>query len=763
MSLKNKKIAGNETVKSYKFKALLTKEQHDILLSTITLYQECYNRLSDAIAERLTSVTIGEMGRSIYGKRKKDSTYYQLSQMEENRDLPLYALFGKQFKGDPNSADNIVANYFKLCTDFESCGENPLGISTTAFETHGYITSLIANYRSSFTKIKPSVSKKKIDGSSPEDEINSQVIYEMASGSLFSPEDWKRKMEYIREKGCKEEYMQRMETLYEKYVSDADKFNGKYSELQACEISEFGGCHMSGTNMAMTFSQIFKSTSGISHPEGSCDICYPIALKGKKFTFRLMGNRQVSRYDGGSVRDAFDITKRFGKSLTIQYRKGVFYFILSATVPYEKKGSDVSKAVGVDINEKHMLMATSIVDKGKLKGYVNLYREFLNDPEFKSMLDKEELKTYSGIAKTVNFLPIELNLLYSRYAYRKGFIGNVKSVKLEKRMTEIMKGLSRSLENVNDEGKRYIDYTLQFRAHCVSYFILKTKYWELQKAYDIEQGYSDASTASMSTMDRRRIDEAFRKTKPAIELLKKMEGTIQDIRGCRDNIIAYAYRTFRENGYDTVSLENLESSNFEKSRTGFPTPESILSRHGFLGKTIEDAKGGYEDLIERNLYAFRFDDDGKIVSASYSDKGNELYYRTQFYNQFLKMAGFAGIKDKFVLFSNNDATNIILCPPFFSSQMDSISHCICVGKDGKMLGKRDVRKTQEKHINGLNADYNAGCNLMFIATDPVASRLFCGKGTRKYGKPFRDSSVKNKETMFVMLKKQGMVKEFVEK
>ena len=231
-------------------------------------------------------------------------------------------------------------------------------------------------------------------------------------------------------------------------------------------------------------------------------------------------------------------------------------------------------------------------------------------------------------------------------------------------------------------------------------------------------------------MDKRRTENPFRNTLVANELLEKKNNVKQDINGCLSNIINYVYKVFEQNGYNIIALENLENSNFEK-RQVLPTIKSLLKYHKLENQNINDIKASdkIKEYIENGYYEFITNENNEIVDAKYTAKGDIKVKNANFFNLMMKSLNFASIKDEFVLLSNNGKTQIALVPSEYTSQMDSIDHCIYMTENDKgkivKVDKRKVRTKQERHINGLNADFNAANNIKHIVTNEKWRKVFC--------------------------------------
>jgi hypothetical protein len=290
----------------------------------------------------------------------------------------------------------------------------------------------------------------------------------------------------------------------------------------------------------------------------------------------------------------------------------------------------------------------------------------------------------------------------------------------------------------------------------VSYFILKEKYYEKQKEYDIEMGFVDDSTESKESMDKRRSENPFINTPVANELLEKMNNVQQDINGCMDNIKIYVHKVFEQNGYNIIALENLENSNFEKRRELYSI-KYLLDK--LKNQNINDIKASdkIKEYIEKGYYELITNENNEIIDAKYTTKGDIKVKSAEFFNLMMKTLHFASIKDKFVSLSNNGKIQIALVPSEYTSQMDSIDHCIYMTENDKgklvKVDKRKVRTKQERHINGLNADFNAANNIKYIVENEKWRKVFCTPQKAKYNTPTLDATKKGQFRILEELKK----------
>lgn len=759
-------------MKSFKLKIDEEKLSFD-LRSAIEEYQKYYNDLSDWICANLAEPVKDVLLPYIENNGKQSTRYGQ--SVISKQDMLLYQFMNVADDQDLNNALFEAISALNV-EKYKGKNNNIIGISESDYRRNGYVKCVIANYKSSLDKIKPKVKRSKVDENSDDEKLLLNTIYEITTHEDFDTlEGWCKYIEYLRIKDVNETLMARMTLLKEFFETHASEVLSKYEELSIERLKNFNGCHRNDNKFSMTINSGTKAPYTIKPIDWKCgyEMTLRCGRKNGKTTINVYGNKQLSSYDkSGSRVEKSDVINNMAHCITFTYENGSLYAIVSVNTDFTKNNFCIdeienAKVVGVDVNSKHMLLATNIVDNGAIEGYVNIYGELLKDKGFVEAVKKNpylSLKTFEELAKFVTFCPIEAETLYLR-AYGDDDV--------EKSIQVVLDKLQRKYQGVDTQKRNYIAFTKMLRSKLKSYFKLYKAYQKEQQAYDLAMGYVDESTKSATTMDRRRFESVFKDTPQAIELNKKMSNIEQDIIGCRDNIIEYAYRIFSMNGYKVLGLENLTSSNFEKFKL-IPSTISLLEYHQWKGKTLSEIS-----MVEKEMklyakfgenYELIMDDNQRIKDIQLTKNGTIAYDKPLFYNLILKKVNFAGIKDKFIQLSNNGKIGVVLVPAFYSSQMDSINHKMYVTNDEKkgttkIIKKHMVRSKQEKHINGLNADFNAARNIAHMISDKDWRELFCTfkiytpkeKNRNGYGKPIMTSSTKNVYTMVNRIKKMNAI------
>ena len=638
--------------RSYVFKSnVSTNDIISLFEPAINEYIKLYNKVSDFICDNLTKMTIGDLANYI---TNKESGYCKFVLNEDIKDLPLYKIFSMNLSSAQKThVDNALYETIKALNIDEYNGKNVLGIGSTYFRRWGYIKSVISNYRTKFSTLKPSVKYSKINvSSSTEQEIKSQVIYEVVNCKIESESDFENLITYLknREKP-NEEKIKRLEFLFKYYKAHKDEIKEFIENYAVESLKSFNGCRRTGYRKTMTI-QIEKMSIENS---GLSSYILRIFINKNPYDIKLMGNRQTVKVDDSGCRvNLVDISSIHGTDLTFEVKNNTLFITLSSKKNYSKKETKINKVLGIDINTKHSILATSITDNGKVKGYINIYAELLKNKDFVSTLNKEELAYYTEMTKFVSFGLLECPSLFERVSnqYDKKNNESATDEKLLKREIAISQTLDRLANEYRDKDCKiasYIDYTKMLRSKYKSYFILKEKYYEKNHEYDDKMNFSDESTASKETMDSRRFEYPFVDTDIAKELLVKLENVKRDIVGCRDNIVKYAYDVIVLNGFDTIGLEYLDSSNFERDRLPIPTTKSLMTYYGFEGKKYSEID---KSVFKPKYYIFEFNEDETIKNISYSVHGLREIQKRQFKNMVIKAIGFADIKDKFVQLSN---------------------------------------------------------------------------------------------------------------
>lgn len=737
---KHKKTESRQIIKTYSFKV---KNANELSLNTlnkaITEYQIYYNYCSDWIKDRLT-MKIGDL-YDLIPMNKRASGYAMLLISEEWKDKPLYMMFKKSFPG--THRDNAIYEAITACHPEHYTG-NILNFSDTYYRRFGYIASVISNYTTKISKMSTGAKRKNLSNDADADALIEQVIYEMEHNGWTSVKDWENQMEYLESKtDTNPNYVCRITTLYEFYKSHIDEITSKMETMSIDSLIKFGGCRRKESKKSMYIMGTSNTSFDITQIEGNF-----LNIKfSKNLNLDVFGRRDVIK-DGILL---VDIINEHGKSFVLKIINNDIYIDINTSVPFDKEITTTNNVVGVDVNIKHMLLATSILAEEKVKGYVNIYKEAINDSDFKKECNSTVMKYFTDFSKFVTFCPLEFDFLFSRVCKQKGIYDENSA--MEEAFSNVLNKLKWEFIEKGDNTKRiYIENVMKIRSQVKAYAIVKNAYYKQQSEYDL--GKSEEFIH----------EHPFSNTDKGIEILYKLDNISKKILGCRNNIIQYAYNLFEINGYDMVALEKLTSSQFEKVKT-FPTVNSLLKYHKILGCTQEEMEQkDIYSVIKKGYYDIIFNDN-VVSDAKLSTKGELSKFKDDFFNLMIKSIHFADIKDYFVTLSNNGAVGVSLVPSYFTSQMDSRDHKIYAqyNKSGKMTlaDKHKVRNSQENHINGLNADYNAAKNIAYIMEDATCRDMFMKQSrTDKslYNKPSYETFVKTQGGVVAKLKKTGMIK-----
>ena len=736
----HKKTESNQIIKTFSFKIKNANGLSlDVLNDAITEYQNYYNICSDWIKDHLT-MKIGELYKYIPDE-KKNSGYALTLISDEWKDKPMYMMFKKGYPA--NNRDNAIYETLNTCNTEHYTG-NILNFSDTYYRRFGYVASTISNYVTKISKMSTGSRSKNISNDSDVDTIMEQVIYEMEHNGWTSVKDWENQMEYLESKtDSNPNFVYRMTTLYEFYKSHIDEVNSKMETMSIDSLIKFGGCRRKDSKKSM-------------YIMGGSNTPFDITqIGGNSLNIKFSKNLNVDvfgRYD--VIKDntlLVDIINGHGASFVLKIINGEIYIDINVSVPFDKKIATTNKVVGIDVNIKHMLLATNILDDGNVKGYVNIYKEVINDSDFKKVCNSTVMKYFTDFSKFVTFCPLEFDFLFSRVCNQKGIYNDNSA--MEKSFSDVLNKLKWNFIETGDNTKRiYIENVMKLRSQMKAYAIVKNAYYKQQSEYDF--GKSEEFIQ----------EHPFSNTDKGIEILNKLDNISKKILGCRNNIIQYSYNLFEINGYDMISLEKLTSSQFKKKP--FPTVNSLLKYHKILGCTQEEMeKKDIYSVIKKGYYDIIFDND-VVTDAKLSAKGELSKFKDDFFNLMIKSIHFADIKDYFITLSNNGVTGVSLVPSYFTSQMDSIDHKIYFVQDNKsgklkLANKHKVRSSQEKHINGLNADYNAARNIAYIMENTECRNMFMKQSrTDKslYNKPSYETFIKTQGSAVAKLKKEGFVK-----
>ena len=726
----HKKNIGAEIVKTYSFKVKNTNGiTMEKLMNAIDEYQSYYNLCSDWICKNLTTMTIGDLDRYI-PEKAKDNIYATVLLDEVWKNQPLYKIFGKKYSS--NNRNNAL--YCALSSVIDMNKENVLGFSKTHYVRNGYILNVISNYASKLSKLNTGVKSRAIKETSDEATIIEQVIYEMEHNKWESIEDWKNQIEYLNSKtDYNPTYMERMKTLSAYYSEHKSEVDAKMQEMAVENLVKFGGCRRNNSKKSMFIMGSNHTNYTISYIG---DNCFNINF-ANILNFDVYGRRDVVK--NGEV--LVDIMANHGDSIVLKIVNGELYADVPCSVTLNKVESNFDKVVGIDVNMKHMLLSTSVTDNGS-SDFLNIYKEMSNNAEFMALCPEEDRKYYKDISQYVTFAPLELDLLFSR-------ISKQGKVKMEKVYSEILEALKwKFFANGDNKNRIYVENIQKIRQQIKALCVIKNAYYEQQSAYDIgkTQEYIEAHPFSL--------------TEKGMSIKSKMDNICRTIIGCRNNIIDYAYSFFERNDYSIIGLEKLTSSQFEKTKS-LPTCKFLLNFHKVLGHTLSELETlPINDVVKKGYYTFTTDNEGRITDASLSEKGKVRKMKDDFFNQAIKAIHFADVKDYFATLSNNGQTGIFFVPSQFTSQMDSNTHTLYFenAKNGglKLASKYKVRKSQEYHLNGLPADYNAARNIAYIGLDEIMRNTFLKKANSNkslYNQPIYDTGIKKTAGVFSRMKK----------
>lgn len=740
----HKKTDSNEIVKTYSFKI---KQTNNISIQTlkdaIKEYQTYYNLCSDWICKHLTTMKIGEMYNYVE-TNKQTNEYAKILITDEWKDKYMYNVFMKDYPS--THRDNIL--YLILSKEIQYNG-NILNFSNSYYVRNGYISSVISNYATKLRTLKPNVKKHKLTEDCTNETLCEQTIYEIMHNGWTSGKDFDEYKDYLSLKtDVPQETIDRINTLSEYYKNHKEEINSKINTLTVDSLVKFGGCRRNENKQSM---YIMGGNSSITLTKNN----------GNSFLFKFAKNINVELFGRKDVikngQLLVDVINNHGDSFVLKIVKDNIYLDINATLPFNKKTPTTNKIVGVDVNIKHMLLSTNIIDDGNVKGYTNIFKELIQDKEFTSVCNITTYENIKDFSKYVTFAPFEFEMLFSRIVTQRKY-GNNDTIyaNMEKAFTNTLnKLIKKFIECGDNKNRMYVQNVAKLRSQLKAYAVLKNVYYEQQSIYDTNKTEEYLN------------EYPFVTTEQAKNILNKLNNINEQIIGCRNNIICYAYNIFNDNAYDMIALEKLTSSQFEKIKT-LPTLKSLLNYHKILGCTKEEiTEKNVYNVIKKNYYKLIYDENNKVINAILTEKGKLEKIKTDFFNLMIKTLHFADIKDYFITLSNNGNVSVSLVPSFFTSQMDSKEHkiyCVNNEKTGKnklkLVPKQVVRKTQEKHINGLNADYNAACNIAYIIENETWRDNFTTITNNKkstYNKPAYDSKIKSQATVISKMKKMNAI------
>lgn len=710
-----------------KFGNAIGKEGEKVCIAALGENTEISNACSERISESLTTRKIGDL-YSYIPESSKNTKYANLLISEKWADKPLYEMFYDGYHRE--SRNNTMFLFLKDIYENAYKSSNIFGLPTTYYFRNGIVYNLVANYCTKIKSVKSKTKKKSLSENPTEAELISQSIYEIDKHGIVNNADFKEYIDALEKKSeVDPKYMSRIKTLYEFYCNNVELVEKARRDSAVESLANFNGCTRQNQTGAMVF-------------QGSTNTKFTITRSGDNFfnlkfgdilDLDLYGRRDIVK-NGMLIND---ICNNHGKIITLMMEKDELYVVITYDSEYKKELPSNPKYVGIDMNVKHNYIMTNLEDNGEVKNYLNIYKEILKDKEFVSTLSKSEYDYYKDASTKVSFGPIEADLLFSRITQNN-------DIKKEHAFSNALQKLADKLF-VQKKNREliYVKCTIKKRAKIKAYDVLNTKYYELQKKYDL------------SYDENYRMEHPFNTTEQGMEILNKKRNVVQDIKGCDYNIISYAYMVLAMNGYNTIALENLENPNFDK--LSFPTINSILDYHKIRGIKLEDLENTkVYNVIKKGYYEFITDNDNVIIDAKYTEKGIKTRRKNNFYNMLPKCCAFASAKDIFIEITNNTNTTIAFVPPFYTSLMDSKTNTIYT-EDGKTLPKKKIRKTQEMHRNGLNADFNAACNIVHFVENENWKKDFLTANAPKYGTPvFTSKHNSSTKMLTVLMKKYGV-------
>lgn len=795
----------DKLVLTYKLKAIQSNDDIDRVWFPIAeTYNECYNKFSHFIADNIDTMTFGEIASLIDGG--SDSGYRRTVSHQANSGLSLYRLFSKQpipmcfvekkddtdgtkyYEEKPNKKLGTKTVYniaYELYKKVVLCDCNPrIGIFTeTEFHRFGVCHCLVDNLRSYFTNEKLRVAKRNINEDSTEEEKLLQVAYEITKdGSLSSEKGWKEKTKYFRERGYNDKLVDRFETLSECFKRNQTTMDTYMEELALRQIRE----RFSGPNRTSR-TIVFNSFKGKTLSKGKEPMTLEMSFSGDKGKLALMGHRKLMSPEGNLI-----FEPKLCESISFQFEDGkdgrkemyvLTQMVRNDIIPQtdgieDEVELDNATVVGCDINTKHLLMVTSLKDNGHMDGYVNLFSRIIGNRKAADRLreihGKQAFESLTQLAGYVTFGMIESDLLHSRsYDAENPTEEHAKLLEAEKSLTDAMR---ETMEEYQYGAERtYIGNCIALRNGISAYHRLCNAFDRERAKYDEETYHSiedcDETLVTINGIPYTKGTDFVKKhpfveTEKGREIMDKRNAVVNRIRGVRDSIVQYAYNVLLRHGARLLCMEDLDSSQFEKYNPG-ATAISLLRKHKLAGKTTEEALACKAYAAHREYYKTVTDDNGKITDIIYSDTGMFRFDKALFSNRLIKAVGFASVKDELAKPAATRTLKTAQVPAMYSSQMDSVKHVLLVKRNEKgketFARKNEVRKSQETHVNGLNADVNSALNLEHMAKDAKFRSLFLAKpDKREYATPAFIPKFKSQIQFLKTVRKENLCEQLPE-
>lgn len=490
-------------------------------------------------------------------------------------------------------------------------------------------------------------------------------------------------------------------------------------------------------------------------------------------TLYLKNNRLFQKLLSSYVKSNHEteIGELMSDSLSYARKNGSLYVTLQFTFPeYEKPSQgtgvwyDPYKRVGWDVNISHAMLVgnrnsfTEYTDgkplfdgdSGLGHGYVNLYREML-ETGLLEISDGDTMKAINGLSSLISVGVIEYGTIvenalesaikeqrtvdagtatFSYIHLTKGKPVNKDYISLRRAMRAV-----RDMHAEKSSGKPgHHKYAYDYAAHnhellneFSSYIIALENLRAAQQAFDTASNFGDS-------FDFRRRLEAFSNTETGTKLHADANKALKRVQDRTTQIKRYAFNALIRNGIVCHAFEQLESSQM-KNRHKFPSEESILSHFGFGGLTeLECARkepydqrenNPYTEYVSKKGYYTPTFTDGKLSSLSLTAKGERQRAKGMLWSRALPAIKFAASKDVATIMSSDSELSVRYVNMAYTSQLDSKTGSVYMeevaGKHGKgktlvITDKGNVRPSQYEHVNGMNADANAGGNVLNAAT-----------------------------------------------
>lgn len=772
-------VNNSKTTLSYKLKVINQKECVEQLRELSRQYREMFNVLSSEVVGNITTMTIGKLRRHIEPilKEGKYEKYKSIVMYPENKDMPLYKLFmedslfmydtcieeknvketdtviGEKFIKDGKDRSNIVFECFTRPLLIESGKYGVPFMTDSTLYRFGVTNAVVSSLESYFSQFSPRIKKAAITEASETSTIMDQLVLENDAIMKRHKGDritdaWENEIEYLEERYPSPAKLDRVKTLYKALGNVGEEELNSHKTMILLEQIQTRFSKIEKNSSTITFNKIPQLKAKIRQRVGEDGIATPnidIELSSKKDSVVLKtgGHRKLFGEDASQLIDLSGVSY----SLTIQFKGNDIYAILvfNRDVPDNPIGEN-PKGEGIDINVKHMMIVTSI-PADKLK-FPNIMERLLSDKDASEALrkryGKEVTDSLSELAKNATFGYLGADFIYD--ATRRTFGDDQKASKAIDALLGKM-----IAEETDEAAKHYLGANLKMRRLLANHYRWKRVYADKKGEY--QKGWTED--------DFRSRGDEFENTEEGARLTGKMEEILEHVKGCRNDIIHYVYKLV-ENHTDTelLGFEYLTSSQFEK-RQVCASPNSLLhgDKHNFFGKPLSDLEKSDAYAKKKDYYNVYTDDEGNVKDITMTEYGLRKNDESLFFNGLIKAISFASIKDEFSKLASFRKLKTAYAPAMYTSQMNSKTHKMYTyidEKDGKekIAKKNQVRKGQERHVNGMNADVNASLNIKHAVTEPT--KMFVGTAKWKYGKPIRVPSIRSQANFLLEIRERNM-------